>query len=480
MNPGNLARTLGILLTLFSLTQLPSLLLSWYYQDGAAQGFTYGFFISFSSGLILWQSFNKFKGALTIRDGILLTCLFWSVLSLFGAIPIALSDSKLSFTDAAFESFSGFTTTGATVIENIDLLPRSIVFFRHQLQWMGGMGIVVLAVAILPMLGVGGVNLYRAEATGPQDSRLTTSITQTAKILWYIYLVLTVVCALAYYLAGMTMFDAIAHSFTTIAIGGFSTHDSSFAAFNSPLIESVAVFFMFVSGVNFSLHFFVWKKHTLRHYWQDPEFRMYVFVLSSVIVVCFVALYLTGTAQAGQAFRESLFQAVSMATTTGYSTAHFSQWPLALPVLLILTSFIGGCIGSTAGGMKVLRVLLLIKQGYRELKRMLHPNAVFNIRLSGRPVYDKTIDAVWGFVAVYIIFFVLIMLVLMMSGLETQTAWSVTAASLNNLGPALGDAAYNYSGLNDFAKWVLCFAMLLGRLEIFTLLIIFTPLMWRR
>ena len=481
MNPGIIARTLGILLTFFSITLLPPLLISWHYRDGSSLAFIYSFFITLTTGFCLWALCHKYRGTLTIRDGILLTSLFWSVLSFFGAIPIAMADSQLSITDAVFESFSGFTTTGATVIDHLDQLPRSLLFYRHQLQWLGGMGIVVLAVAILPMLGVGGVHLYRAETTGPQqDSRLTTNIAQTAKILWYIYLVLTLLCAVAYFLGGMTIFDAVAHSFTTVSIGGFSTYDDNFGAFDSPLLESIAMVFMFICGANFSLHFYSWNKHSIKHYWIDPEFRMYVLLLLVLIISCFVILSLTQFATGIDAVRKSMFQAMSMATTTGYSTENFSSWPLALPVMLILASFVGGCTGSTAGGMKVLRVLLLTKQGYREVKRILHPNAIFNIRLANRLVYNKTVDAVWGFVAVYIIFFTIIMLVLMMTGIETQTAWSVTASSLNNLGPALGDAAVNYSSLHYVAKWVLCFAMLLGRLEIFTLLVIFTPLMWRR
>jgi trk system potassium uptake protein TrkH len=363
----------------------------------------------------------------------------------------------------------------------IDWLPPSILFYRQQLQWLGGMGIIVLAVAILPMLGIGGMQLYRAETPGPvKDSKLTPRITETAKALWYIYLSLTVVCALGYWLAGMTAFDAIAHSFSTVAIGGFSTHDASIAYFDNQVIESIAIFFMLVSGVNFGLHFFAWRQHSIRHYFQDPEFRFYLLLLCSTIVLTFVVLVVTGTYAASEAMRRAAFMVVSIATTTGFATADFASWPAMLPFLLFVTAFAGGCAASTGGGMKVIRVLLIFKQGYREIQRLVHPSAIISVKIGNRPISDRVLEAVWGFFSVYLLVFVVMLIALLGTGLDQVTAWSAVGATLNNLGPGLGDVSTHFGNLNDTAKWILCFSMLLGRLEVFTLLVLFTPIFWRR
>jgi trk system potassium uptake protein TrkH len=343
------------------------------------------------------------------------------------------------------------------------------------------MGIIVLAVAILPMLGIGGMQLYRAETPGPvKDSKLTPRITETAKALWYIYLSLTVLCALGYWLAGMTAFDAIAHSFSTVAIGGFSTHDASIAYFDNRVIESIAIFFMLVSGVNFGLHFFAWRQHSIRHYFQDPEFRFYLILLGSTLVLTFVVLVVTGTYAADEAMRRAAFMVVSIATTTGFSTADFASWPVMLPFLLFITAFAGGCAASTGGGMKVIRILLILKQGYREIQRLVHPSAIISVKVGNRPISDRVLEAVWGFFSVYLLVFVLMLIALLGTGLDQVTAWSAVGATLNNLGPGLGDVSTHFGNLNDTAKWILCFAMLLGRLEVFTLLVLFTPIFWRR
>jgi trk system potassium uptake protein TrkH len=384
--------------------------------------------------------------------------------------------------DAVFESISGLTTTGATVIIGLDNLPHSILFYRQELQWLGGMGIIVLAVAVMPMLGIGGMQLYRAEAPGPvKDSKLTPRIAETAKALWYIYLGLTIACALAYWLAGMTPFDAIAHSFSTVAIGGFSTHDASIGYFNSVAIESVAIVFMLLGGVNFALHFTGLRALNVLHYFKDAEFKMYLSVLSVVSLAIITYLYLHhDIPDIDAAIRQGLFHAVSIGTTAGFATTDFSSWPTFVPVMLLFASFVGGCAGSTGGGMKVIRVLLLIKQGQREMMRLIHPNAQVVVKIGKHPVNDSVIDAVWGFFAAYVASFVIMMLLLMVAGNDQITAFSAVAATINNLGPGLGDVSGNYAGLDSFSKWVLCFSMLLGRLEIFTLLVMFLPAFWRK
>jgi trk system potassium uptake protein TrkH len=325
------------------------------------------------------------------------------------------------------------------------------------------------------------MQLYRAETPGPvKDSKLTPRITETAKALWYIYLSLTIACALGYWLAGMTPFDAIAHSFSTVAIGGFSTHDASIGYFDSPVIEGIAIFFMLVSGVNFGLHYFAWRQRSISHYFQDPEFRFYLTLLGGTAMITFMVLALTQTYAVNEALRRAVFMVVSIATTTGFSTAEFANWPVMLPFLLFVTAFAGGCAASTGGGMKVIRILLILKQGYREIQRLVHPSAIISVKVGNRPISDRVLEAVWGFFSVYMLVFVLMLLALLGTGLDQVTAWSAVGATLNNLGPGLGDVSVHFGSLNDTAKWILCFAMLLGRLEVFTLLVLFTPIFWRR
>lgn len=475
-------RILGILLMIFSITQLPPMAVSLYFNDGAVHAFAVAFGITLLIGFLIWIPVFKVRQDLRTRDGFLITVLFWSVLAAAGSLPLQLSESPhLSFTDAIFEALSGLTTTGATVMTGLDTLPKSLLYYRQQLQWLGGMGIIVLAVAILPMLGIGGMQLYRAETPGPvKDSKLTPRITETAKALWYIYLSLTVVCALGYWAAGMSLFDAIGHSFSTVAIGGFSTHDASIAYFNNPLIEAICIFFMVVSGVNFGLHFFAWRQKTLFHYFKDPEFKFYLALLAGITAISFVSLVLSATYEPLESFRKASFMVVSIATTTGFSTADFAHWPSMLPFMLFVAAFAGGCAGSTGGGMKVIRILLILKQGHREILRLIHPSAVIPVKLGRRPISDNVLEAVWGFFSVYLLVFVIMLIGLLATGLDQVTAWSAIGATLNNLGPGLGDVALHYGDLSSGAKWILCLAMLLGRLEVFTLLVLLSPAFWRR
>lgn len=476
-------RILGILLALFSITMLPPILVSWLYQDGESQAFITAFGLLLSIGLLLWLPARKHRKELKIRDGFIVVVMFWLALGLSGSLPFFLSDDPLmSFTDAVFESMSGLTTTGSTVLTGLDTLPRSILFYRQFLQWLGGMGIVVLAVAILPLLGVGGMQLYRAETPGPmKDAKLTPRITETAKALWYIYMSLTIACAVAYHWAGMSWFDAIGHSFSTVAIGGFSTHDASIGHYNSGVIEMIAVIFMLISALNFSLHFLAWRNRSVKHYWRDSELRVFLSIMVIVSLVTFAYLMITATVgDTSLAARQAIFQTVSIGSTAGFTTADFAYWPGFLPILLLFTSYIGGCAFSTGGGMKVIRVMLLFKQGYREVLRLIHPNGVFAIRVNGKALPAKVVGAVWGFFALYVFCFSIMHLALMSTGLDVVTSFSAVTACLNNLGPGLGEVSANFSSINDTSKWILCIAMLLGRLEIFTLLVVLTPAFWRR
>jgi trk system potassium uptake protein TrkH len=485
MNRHVVQRLLGVLLMVFSITLLPPALVGLWFGDGAVLPFIIGFGLTALLGAIIWLPVRAIRRELRLRDGFLVVALFWSVLGLFGALPFLLTDFEpvlpMSFTDALFESLSGLTTTGATVMVGLDNLPHSILYYRQQLQWLGGMGIIVLAVAILPMLGIGGMQLYRAETPGPiKDSKLTPRITETAKALWYIYLGLTIACTLAYQFAGMDWFDALSHAFSTVAIGGFSTHDDSIGYFKEPLVMMVGIVFMFISGVNFALHFLALRTLNLQAYLQDAEFRAYALSLCTVALVTIAYLHFTHTFQGYEALLHGVFQVVSMATTTGFTTAEYFAWPGFLPVLLLFTSFIGACAGSTGGGMKVIRMLLLYKQGKREIIRLIHPAAHVPVKLGNKPVPERVIGAVWGFFALYVAAFTVMLLALMATGLDQVTAFSAVAACINNLGPGLGDVGANFASIDNPAKWVLTFAMLLGRLEIFTLLVLLTPAFWRR
>ncbi len=513
----------GRLLMLFSLTMLPPVFVALIEHLGAGGGFTdfthasaewlpfvEAFALTLAVGFIAYLPSRNAKKDLRLRDGFLIVALFWVLLGMFGSLPFYLANvPALSFTDAVFESMSGLTTTGATILVGLDELPRSILYYRQQLQWLGGMGIIILAVAVLPMLGVGGMQLYRAETPGPvKDTKLTARIADTARSLWWIYLGLTIVCGVAYYLAGMSGFDALAHSFSTVAIGGFSTHDASIGYFESRRIELIAIVFMFIAAINFSLHYYSVKdfrllhflKTSIRyrlnfsqlrsrdlprmhmgHYGLDPEFRAFVTVLGLATVGTLIALLWSevyddplDTLMAG------LFQVVSIGTTTGFTTANYATWPGAVPVLLIFMSFIGGCAGSTAGGMKVIRWLLIYKQGLREVGRLVHPSAEIPVKLGSRAVPYRVVDAVWGFFSVYVVLFALMMTVMMSTGMNQVSAFAAVAACLNNLGPGLGEVSANFRSVPDTAKWVGVVAMVLGRLEIFTLLVLVTPSFWRR
>ncbi|MBI3171800.1 MAG: potassium transporter, partial [Hydrocarboniphaga effusa] len=369
-------QVLGLLLMLFSLSMLPPLLVSWYYDDGAARAFGTGLWITLAFGAIVWWPARRAQVDLRLRDGFLVTVLFWAVLSAFGAIPLYIAESGWhTYTDALFESVSGLTTTGATVVASgLDRLPHSILYYRAQLHWLGGMGIIVLAVAVLPMLGVGGMQLLRAETPGPmKDAKLTPRIASTARALWLIYVGLTVVCMLTYWALGMTPFDAVCHAFSTLATGGFSTHDASFGFFNSLHLEIACMVFMVLASANFALHFTVWSSRNPLAYFRDAEFRTFLLIVTGFALIVCLPLYFSGTyADFGTAMRKGLFHVISYGTTTGFGTTDPSPWPLPLPLILMLCSFMVGCAGSTAGGVKVVRMMLFTRQAIREMQRLIH------------------------------------------------------------------------------------------------------------
>ena len=474
-------RILGLLLMLFSLAIIPPIIVSLVFQDNETWSFFYAGILIFVSGLLLWLPAAQAKTDLKLRDGFIIVVLFWFVLSSFASLPMILSDSmEISITNAIFESVSGLTTTGATILNRIDALPESILFYRQYLQWLGGLGIIVLAVAVLPMLGVGGMQLYKAEVAGPIKNKITPRITETAKWLWIVYLTMTVLCGLGYYLAGMTIFDSICHSFSTIAIGGFSTHDASFGFYDNQWIELVAIIFMLAAGLNFSLHYLAFKNKSIKAYREDNESFSFIFITIFISILTILYIYqLTSEMNAREIIRNT-FYAISISTTTGFTNSNYFNYVGFLPILLILFSFVGGCAGSTAGGMKVIRVILLLKQGYRELIRLIHPNSKIKVKVGNSAINERTLETIWGFFAIYVFVFFTVMLLLMLSGLDFLTSFSAVAATINNLGPGQGEVINNYSNLTDANKWILSFSMIVGRLEIFTLLVIFTPDFWRK
>ena len=476
------AKTLGLLLMVFSFAQVPPILVDLIYSEGEYLTFVFSFILTVFGGLVLWWPFRTIKKSFRLREGVLIVVSFWIVLSFFGTLPFLITESisNLSFSNAFFESMSGLTTTGATVLSQLDDLPKSILFYRQQLQWLGGMGIIVLAVAVLPLLGVGGMELYHAESSGIAKDRLTPKLRNTAIALWKIYLSLTVLCALAYFFSGMSIFDAISHSFSTVAIGGFSTHDSSIGYFNSIPIEMIAMFFMFLAGINFSLHFVAWNNRSLVDYIKDSEFKTYAMVLLSASTIVIIALSLNSEyGSTSETIRHSLFQTISIATTTGFTSQNYSNWPAAIPVFLIMVSFIGACVGSTGGGIKVVRVLVMFRLGMKEIHKFIRPNAQVSIKLNKASINEKALVSVLGFFSLYAISFIFIMMLLMFAGLDQVTAYSATAATMNNLGPGLGEVAQNYGSLGETAKWILSFSMLIGRLEVLTIIAIFHRAFWR-
>ncbi|MDP3859700.1 MAG: potassium transporter TrkG [Stagnimonas sp.] len=477
------ARVLGLLLMLFSTTYLLPIACSLIFMDGEHWDFVIAMAINLVIGFALWFLTRRAKRDIMPREGFLLVSLSWVLMAVCATVPLMITIDGLSFTDAMFETISGLTTTGSTVLTGLDQLPPSTNLWRHELTWLGGMGIIVLAVAILPLLGVGGMQLYKAETPGPiKDDKLTPRITQTAKSLWSIYVALTALCAISYRTAGMSWLDAICHAFSTLSLGGFSTHDASFGYFNSPVIEAVSIVFMLLATLNFATHFLAWRNARLRYYWEDPEARaiLPLFALSALGLSLF--LWLHGQFESfWTCLRHVSFNMVSLATSSGFASLDYNLWPLFVPLSFLLLSCVGASSGSTGGGMKMIRALILFKQSGREMFSLMHPNAVVVLKVGGRVIPSKVVSAVFGYIHLYTISILVLTFTLLATGLDFLTAFSAVIASINNAGPGLNlvGPASNYGVLDDFQTWVCTFAMLLGRLEVFTLFVVLTPSFWR-
>ena len=466
---------------IFSIAQVIPGFLAYFFEENE---FVYNFilsgFITFVIGCFMFFLAADKSGELRTKDGFIITIFFWTVLGFFGSLPFYLANLEgVTYTDSLFESISGLTTTGATVFVGLDDMPRSLLFYRQLLQWLGGMGIIVLAVAVLPLLGVGGMQLYKAETPGPlKDSKLTPRITETAKALWFVYVSMTISCAILYRYFGMSWFDAVGHAFSTISIGGFSTHDANFAFFDNSSLRWTAIIFMVISGINFALHYLAWTKKRLLHYFYDSEVKLYLSLLITTALITYLTLLFSDNIY-DEMFVDSVFQAVSIGTTTGFLTSNYSNWPLFVPIMLLIAAFIGACAGSTGGGIKVIRALILIRQGSSEITKLIHPNAIVTIKFGKKSLDPRVSESVWGFFAVYVATFLIILMFLLSQNNDFLTAFSAVGATLNNLGPGLGAVSENYKDITDGSKIALCLSMLLGRLEIFTLLLLFTPAFWR-
>jgi len=473
---------LGVIVMLSSLSKLPPALLALAWrEEGTAQVFFGSFLLSFLVGALLWLPGRGAQYELRLRDGFLVVTLTWVFASLVSALPFVHGPPHLSYADAIFEATSGLTTTGATVIDRLQDLPRSVLFYRQLLQFVGGMGIVILAVAILPMLRIGGTQLFRAESTGPtKDSKLTPRIAETAKLLWGVYFGLTVLCILSYWVAGMSLFDAVCHAMSTVATGGFSTYDDAFGHWDSPLLESVAIVFMLLGGINFGLHFVAWRRASMSVYGTDSELRSFLRIVAGATLLVTLLLFFGGDyGSVVASFRHSAFQVVSGITTTGFAVPGFDQWTGPAPLLIVGLAFIGGCSGSTVGGLTVARVVMVVRQGYREVKQLVHPKAQFVVKMGGKRVSESVVLSVSGFIAIWMLCFAVLMLAMNLSGLDVESSFGAAAATLTNLGPGLGAVSVSFANVGDGAVWLGTLGMVLGRLEVFSLLVLFTPGFWR-
>jgi trk system potassium uptake protein len=478
------ANVLARVLVLFATSMALPWGISLFLGDGAHLAFAYALGATLLAGMALWLATFRERRELQVRDGFLLVGLVWTVLPAFATVPLVLSIEGLSFTDAYFEAVSGLTASGATVLVGLDALPASVNIWRGLMIWLGGMGVIVLAVAILPLLGVGGSQLFKAETPTPmKDTKLTPRIAETAKGMWLVYVGFTAACVSAYWLAGMTGLDALMHGFTTMGLGGFSTHDASFAHWDSPAIEAVAIAFMLVAAINFATHFLAWRRLALTPYRRDPEAKAMISVLALGVLLVAGYLLLTGVYEDfPTALRYAAFNVVSIATTTGYASTDFAQWPIFAPLLMLFLSGFVSCSGSTGSGMKMIRAQILFKQIFRELLRTIHPRIYNPVKLSEIPLSNATVFAVLAYLFMYTTCIVVLTLLLAASGLDELTAFSSAVASLNNLGPGLGDVgpSSTYAVLTDTQTWICSFGMLLGRLELFTLLVLLTPAFWRK
>ena len=476
--------TLGSLILFFGLTMLLPLGFGWYYCDASVKPLLQALGLTLVTGAVLLLSFRRERGAAAIsqREGMAIVAVGWTAIGFFGALPFYLSGAHWSFVDAFFESVSGFSTTGASILTDIEALPAGLLLWRSLIQWLGGMGIIVLSIAILPYLGVGGMQLYKAEVPTPVPDKLKPRIRDTAKILWKVYALFTFAEVVLFMFGGLNFFEALCHAFTTMPTGGFSTQNASIAHFDSLYMECVIVFFMILAGINFSLHYQMLRGRPLA-FWKDGECRFFLGIV--LVLVALVTWNLFGAAvyhSIGQALRYGSFQVVSIVTTTGYTTVDYQQWPAMSQLILLGCMFLGASAGSTGGGMKILRVILCFKYCYKELFALVHPRAVTTIKLGGRSVPEDVIRSVLGFLALYIGVFVVATIALAGMGTDFLTAIGAAAATIGNIGPGFGAVGPvdNYAHIPFLGKWLLIWCMLLGRLEIYTVLILLVPEFWRK
>lgn len=477
-------RIFGLMLIVYSLTYIPPILTSLIFEDGTVSTFFAGMLLTLGSGLVLWILTQRYQMELKARDGFILVFVTWVGMAAVSTLPLLAYLDGLSFTDAYFESMSGLSTTGATILSNLDYLPPAINMWRHELNWIGGMGIIVLAVAILPILGVGGRQLYVAEIPGPmKDSRLTPRITETAKNLWLTYALITLACTISLKLAGMDWFDAICHAFATMSLGGFSTHDASIGYYHSTEIEIVLIVFMMLAGMNFATHFTAFREKSLEAYSRDMEAYPYLMILfGSSLGISLILWYDNYYPTFSESLLHATFNLVSIATDCGFSSQNYNDWPVFAPLWMLLLSGLVTCTGSTGGGIKMMRTLILWKQSLLQMFLLVHPTAVNPLKLGGQVISSRITLSVLGFIFAYFATIVIMTLLLVLTGLDPFSAFSAILACLNNAGPGLGEVGptTNYAILNDFQTWTCTLAMFLGRIEIFTALILLTPAFWRR
>jgi trk system potassium uptake protein TrkH len=472
---------LGLLIIFIGASMLTAILFSLYYSDGAVLSILISSLICLAVGAILWLIFKRYLNDLKTREGFAIVTFGWLTMSLFGSLPFIISGAIPSVTDAIFETVSGFTTTGASILSNIEAMPAGLLFWRSMTQWIGGMGIIVLSLAILPVLGVGGMQLFKAESPGPTVDKLKPRIRETAKVLWQVYILFSAVQTLFLLTGGMNLFDSITHTFTTMATGGFSTKNASVAHFNSPFIDIVITVFMFAAGVNFALHYRA-LNGDVKSFFRNSEFIFYASITVVAIIITSVILLLHGNyTNIPETLRHSSFQIVSILTTTGFATADYELWPVAIQFILFLLMFNGGCTGSTGGGIKNMRILILLRNGAAELHKLIHPKAIVPVRFNAKAVPQEIISNILAFFVLFISTFVFATLIMTAMGLDIVTAMGSVIASLSNIGPGLGGVGPmdNYSQIPLLGKWVLSFCMIIGRLELFTVLVIFTRVFWK-
>jgi trk system potassium uptake protein TrkH len=472
------------MLMMFSVTYLLPIATALIYRDGQLLDFTVAAGVCFGAGVVLWAVTRSYKRELRSRDGFVLVTAGWILMSAIATVPLLVALPGLSFTDAFFETMSGLSTTGATVLVGLEDLPPSINLWRHALNWYGGMGIIVLVVAILPLLGVGGMQVYKAETPGPmKDEKLTPRITQTARALWFVYFLITVACIVSLKFAGMGWFDAVCHAFAAMALGGFSTYDASVGHFDSPAIEAVLIVFMLIAAMNFSRHFIAWQQKSLRTYRDDVEARTMLAVIGLSTLGLALLIWHQGVyADFWTSLRHVAFNLVSIATDCGFVSQDYAAWPMFAPMWILMLSCYCANTGSTGGGIKMVRTLVLFQQAKRELYLLVHPSAVAPVRIGGQVVQNRVVFAVLAFVVLYFGTVVVLTFALLLTGLDFVSSFSAIIACINNAGPGLGEVgpASNFQGLTDLQTWICSAAMLLGRLEIFSVLVLFTPTLWRK